>query len=87
MGQRSGVMLSPTGIGEHTPVGAPVPAGLQERDVGLADGNVVGRGVVVQLLVPVLHPGAALLADVVAVHDVQDLIAHGLQPAISTQCA
>ena len=34
---------------------------------------------VVQLLVPLLHPGALDLLDLVAVHDVQDLVTHSLQ--------
>ena len=31
-----------------------------------------------QLLVPLLHPGALLLGDLVAVHDVEDLVTHSL---------
>ncbi len=67
-----------TFVGEDAPVDAVVALGLQEGDEGFADGHVVGCGVVVQLLVPVLHPCAPLLPDVVAVHDVQDLVPHRL---------
>ena len=77
---------APTSIREHAPVGAAVAPRLEEGNEGLADGHVVGRGVVVQLLVPVLHPSAALLPNVVAVHDVQDLIPHGLQTQSSAEC-
>ena len=65
-----------TVVAEDPPVDAVVAVGFQEGDVGLADADVVGRRVVVQLLVPLLHPGAVLLLDVVAVHDVQDLVPH-----------
>lgn len=71
-----------TSIRQHTPVRAIVSVRLQEGNEGLADGHVIGRSVVVQLLVPVLHPGAPLLANVVSMHDVQDLITHSLHGSL-----
>jgi hypothetical protein len=61
----------------------PGPAShLQERQVRGADGHVIGRGVVVQLLVPLLHPRALDLRNVVAVHDVEDLVAAGQREGV-----
>mmetsp|Transcript_20853 Transcript_20853/g.62749 ORF Transcript_20853/g.62749 Transcript_20853/m.62749 type:complete len:211 (-) Transcript_20853:1862-2494(-) len=60
---------------EDLPVGSIITIATQERQVRLADADVIRRGVVMQLLVPLLHPGAVLLGDVVAVHDVQNLVA------------
>lgn len=73
-----GAATALTSIRQHTPVGAIVSIRLQEGNEGLADGHVVGRSVVVQLLVPVLHPGAPLLANVITMHDVQDLVTYSL---------
>lgn len=44
----------------------------------LADDDVIRRRVVVELLVPLLHPVALALGKLVTVHDVQDLVADGL---------
>ena len=49
--------------------------------------DVIGRRVIVQLLVPLLHPGPVLLLDVVPVHDVQDLVAHRLGVAAAADRA
>ena len=50
----------------------------QESQVSLADHDVVGRGVVVQFLVPFLQEPAGHFLDVVAVHDLQNLIPDAL---------
>lgn len=42
-------------VSEVAPIGSIVTIFLQENDVCFTDDNVVRRGVVVQLLVPILH--------------------------------
>ena len=58
---------------------------VEEREVGFADDHVVGRRVVVQLLMPLLHPGAADFLDVVAVHDLENLVADALAVAAAPE--
>ena len=57
----------------------------QEREVRLTDHHIVGRGVVVQLLMPFLDEVAGRLLETIAVHDVQNLIAHALPLAAAPQ--
>ena len=63
-------------LGENAPVLGDVHVGLEEGEVSLADDDVVRGGVVVELLVPLLHPDTLHLLDVVAVHDVENLVAN-----------
>lgn len=57
---------------------AKVAVAAQERQVSLADGNVVGGGVVVELLMPFLDKAPAHLFEVMTVHDVKDFVADAL---------
>lgn len=71
--------------GQSTEPSRAAPAGqLAQRDTIIDPAHITH---VVQLLVPLLHPGALHLLDLVAVHDVQDLITHSLQgvPAKQTR--
>mmetsp|Transcript_3811 Transcript_3811/g.10982 ORF Transcript_3811/g.10982 Transcript_3811/m.10982 type:complete len:493 (-) Transcript_3811:2150-3628(-) len=61
-------------LAQYAPVHIPVPAALKKADVSLADGNVVRGRVVVELLVPLLHPRALHLLHLVPVHNVQDVV-------------
>ena len=54
--EKKNVDTHDSGVGQRRPVGPCVPSPVKEVQVGLADGHVVRRGVVVQLLVPLLHP-------------------------------
>src|SRR6266511_3043949 len=54
------------------------PITAQERQIRFADDNVVGRGVVVQFLVPFLDEPAGHFLDVVAVHNLENLIPDAL---------
>ena len=62
-----------------------IAAAVQESEVGLADHDVVGRGVVVQLLVPFFEEQAMHLLDMVAVHDLQDLVPDPLAVAAAPE--
>src|ERR1051326_5323789 len=55
----------------------------QKLEQPFADHDVVGRGVVVELLMPLLQEMAGHFLDVVAVHDVENLIPHLLSFAAS----
>mmetsp|Transcript_83625 Transcript_83625/g.269505 ORF Transcript_83625/g.269505 Transcript_83625/m.269505 type:complete len:959 (+) Transcript_83625:1319-4195(+) len=69
-------------IREHLPVLRHVAVGLQKLDDGPADADVLRRGVVVQLLMPLFEVGAVDLLDLVCVHDVEDHIAN-LLPGVA----
>eukprot|EP00958_Prasinococcus_capsulatus_P023563 scaffold3544_cov373-Prasinococcus_capsulatus_cf.AAC.2 len=62
---------------QHPPVHPDVAVGLQVLDEGVADDHVIGRGVVVQLLVPLLHHASHTV--VLALNDqnlITDPLAH-----------
>ena len=64
-----------------------VAIAVQKGQVGLTDDNVIGGGVVVQFLVPLLHEAPVHLLEMIAVHDMQDLITHLLTLTTATQGA
>ena len=74
-----------TGRGQGVVELAEIAIAVQKSEVGLADYDVVRGRVVVQLLVPFLHEMTVHLLDVMAVHDVQDLVPHFLTVAAATE--
>ncbi len=64
---------------------AEIAVAPQKRQIRLADDDVVGRGVVVQFLMPLLDENAARLLEMIAVHDVQNFVADALALAAAAQ--
>mmetsp|Transcript_8691 Transcript_8691/g.16134 ORF Transcript_8691/g.16134 Transcript_8691/m.16134 type:complete len:276 (-) Transcript_8691:2672-3499(-) len=61
-------------ITEHSPVHIAISTILQKANVCLAYGHVIGGGVIVKLLVPLFHPSALHLLDLVPMHNMQDIV-------------
>mmetsp|Transcript_1044 Transcript_1044/g.2284 ORF Transcript_1044/g.2284 Transcript_1044/m.2284 type:complete len:303 (-) Transcript_1044:197-1105(-) len=76
-----------TVLAKHTEVLVHVAVRRKVRKVRLADDDVVGGAVVVQLLMPLLDPVTLALRQVVAMHDVQNLIADSLPVAAAAAAA
>mmetsp|Transcript_164764 Transcript_164764/g.528621 ORF Transcript_164764/g.528621 Transcript_164764/m.528621 type:complete len:232 (-) Transcript_164764:1334-2029(-) len=58
--------------------------GAQELQVGLANVNVIRRGVVVQLLMPLLHEVALALLQLILLHDHENVVPDSLAVVGST---
>mmetsp|Transcript_79794 Transcript_79794/g.243980 ORF Transcript_79794/g.243980 Transcript_79794/m.243980 type:complete len:635 (-) Transcript_79794:773-2677(-) len=71
---RGQALLIDAVVPENFPILGHVAIGLQVLDDGPANANVLRRGVVVQLLMPLLVIRAVDLLDVVCVHDDKDLV-------------
>ena len=89
----NGTLVAVQALAAHAPGLQAGPEGpliaktAQELQVRLANHDIVGRGVVVQLLVPFLQKVTRHLFDVVTMHDLQDAIAHPLALAAPAHAA
>ena len=66
---------------EDLPVFGHVATVFEVGEEGLADWDVIRSSVVVELLMPLLIEMTGTLRNVMAMHDVQDLISHALAVA------
>src|SRR6185437_9960986 len=64
---------------------AVIAIATQKREVRLTDDNIIGRRVVVQLLMPFLDEIAGHFLEMIAMHNVQYLIAHALSLTATSQ--
>src|SRR5208337_5548348 len=56
-----------------------VSVALQEFQIGLTDDYIVGRGIIMELLMPFLHKMSCGLFDIMAVHYIQYLVTDPLR--------